>query len=163
MSLSTETAQAVPRTRRKRPQELSAHVIRSDTEAIEIAHRVAKELAVGASDRDRDRVLPYREIELFSESGLWGILVPKEYGGAGVSYVTLAEVVAIISAADPSLGQIPQNHHAIVDAVRLVGTEEQRRRYFAEILKGHRFGNAFSEQGGSTSSISATAHEGRHF
>jgi SfnB family sulfur acquisition oxidoreductase len=125
-----------------------AHVIRSDGEAIEIAKDVAAELEKGASDRDRDRILPHREIELFSQSGLWGILVPEDHGGAGVSNVTLAEVVAITSAADPSIGQIPQNHHCIVDAIRLVGSEEQKQRYFAEVLKGNRFGNAFSEAGG---------------
>jgi SfnB family sulfur acquisition oxidoreductase len=125
-----------------------AHLIQSDGEAIEIAKEIAAELEKGASDRDRDRILPHREIELFSQSGLWGILVPREYGGAGVSYVTLAEVVAIISAADASIGQISQNHHCIVDAIRLVGSEGQKQHYFAEILKGHRFGNAFSEAGG---------------
>ena len=148
MSLATETHPARLAAAQGKPKQPAAHVIRSDAEAIEVAHRVAGELAKGASERDRNRILPFEEIELFSQSGLWGILVPKNHGGAGVSFVTLAEVVAIISAADPSLGQIPQNHYAIVDAVGLVGTEAQKKHYFAEILKGHRFGNAFSEQGG---------------
>jgi alkylation response protein AidB-like acyl-CoA dehydrogenase len=39
--------------------------------------------------------------------------VPREYGGAGVSTSVFTEVVAIISEADASLGQIPQNHYAI--------------------------------------------------
>jgi alkylation response protein AidB-like acyl-CoA dehydrogenase len=36
--------------------------------------------------------------------------VPKAFGGAGVSNTTLANVIAVIAAADSSLGQIPQNH-----------------------------------------------------
>jgi len=56
--------------------------------------------------------------------------VPKAYGGAGVSNVTLAEVVATVAAADGSLGQIPQNHFYMVEALRLSGSEEQKRRYF---------------------------------
>jgi SfnB family sulfur acquisition oxidoreductase len=76
--------------------------------------------------------------------------VPKEYGGAGVSYVTLAEVTAIISAADSSLGQIPQNHFYMVEAVRLDGSEEQKRFYFGRALAGDRFGNAFCEVGTKT-------------
>ena len=125
-----------------------AHVIRSDAEAIETAGRIAERLAAGAARRDRDRILPHQEIEIFSDSGLWAITVPKAFGGAGVSHVTLTEVVKIISDADPSLGQIPQNHFCLVDAIRLEGTPAQQAYFFAEILKGRRFGNAFSEAGG---------------
>ena len=124
-----------------------ARVIRDDAEAIAVAHELAAGFAVGASDRDRDRRLPAAEIEQFSESGLWGITVPKAYGGAFVSAVTLAEVVRIISEADPNIGQIPQNHFYMVEAVRLDGTEEQKRFFFGLVLRGHRFGNAFSEVG----------------
>src|SRR5215204_177451 len=104
-----------------------AHSIRTDEEAIAIAHRLAERFVQEAAMRDRERRLPFSELEEFSHSGLWGISVPKEYGGAGVSYVTLAEVTAIISAADSSLGQIPQNHFYMVEAVRLDGNEEQKR------------------------------------
>jgi SfnB family sulfur acquisition oxidoreductase len=86
-------------------------------------------------------------VKKFSASGLWGITVPKEYGGVFVSNVTLAEVVKIISEADPSIGQIPQNHLYMVEALRLDGTEEQKRFFFDLVLQGKRFGNAFSEIG----------------
>jgi alkylation response protein AidB-like acyl-CoA dehydrogenase len=97
--------------------------------------------------RDREGLLPLAELDAFSQSGLWGINVPKGYGGAGVSYVTLAEVIKIISAADPSLGQISQNHLAIVEHISSDGVEAQKRFQFGEVLKGIRFGNAFSETG----------------
>ena len=127
--------------------ERKAHLIKNDSEAIAIAHELAAEFAKEASERDRDRQLPTEEIKKFSESGLWGITVPKEYGGAFVSNVTLAEVVKIISEADPSIGQIPQNHLYMVEALRLDGTEEQKRFFFDLVLQGQRFGNAFSEVG----------------
>ncbi|HEY1747200.1 MAG TPA: SfnB family sulfur acquisition oxidoreductase [Xanthobacteraceae bacterium] len=123
-----------------------AHIVRTDAEAIEIAERLAIDLAKGAAERDRERRLPFEEIDTFSQSGLWAITIPKAYGGAEVSCVTLAEVIKIIAAADPSIGQIPQNHFSIVDLVRISGTEEQRRYFFAEVLKGLRLGNAFSER-----------------
>jgi alkylation response protein AidB-like acyl-CoA dehydrogenase len=66
-----------------------AHVIRSDAEAIEVATRLAARFAVDASARDRERRLPVAELDEFSASGLWGITIPKEYGGAGVSYDTI--------------------------------------------------------------------------
>lgn len=127
--------------------EPKAHVIQSDQEAIAVAQELAAEFLKEDSVRDRDRRLPVEEVKKFSQSGLWGIVVPKEYGGAGVSYATLAEVVKIISEADSSLGQIPQNHLYMVEAIRLDGTEEQKQFFFDLVLQGKRFGNAFSEIG----------------
>ncbi len=125
----------------------AATILRSDEEALAAAHALAPRLAEDAIARDQQRILPRRELDLFSASGLWGITVPRAYGGADVSVVTLAEVIAIISQADPSIGQIPQNHLGVVEALRVTGTEEQRRRLFAGVLLGRRFGNAFSEAG----------------
>ena len=127
-----------------------AHIIQDDQEAIDIAHRLAKSFAQEAALRDRERRLPIAELDAFSQSGLWGMTVPKAYGGAEVSYVTVGEVIKIISAADPSLGQIPQNHLAVLDMIRLSASEEQKRFFFREVLKGLRLGNAFSERGSKT-------------
>ncbi|NWL75328.1 SfnB family sulfur acquisition oxidoreductase [Pseudomonas taiwanensis] len=126
---------------------LSVAIIRDDAEAIEVAHRIAAEFKPGAAERDRDRRLPHEELEAFSRSGLWGISVPREFGGAGVSRVTLARVIAIISAADASLGQIPQNHFYALEVLRVNGSKAQQRRLFAAALAGQRFGNALAEIG----------------
>ncbi len=127
-----------------------AHVISSDAEAIEIAHRLAAEFAQEAAVRDRERRLPVAELDRFSQSGLWGITVPREFGGAGVSYRTLGHVIAIISAADPSLGQLPQNHLVIVEHIALDGNESQKKYFFDLVLRGVRFGNAFCERNSRT-------------
>ena len=124
-----------------------AHVITSDAEAIEIARTLADGFARGASERDRDRIWPTAELDAFSQSGLWSINVPKDYGGPALSYVTLNRVIAIISEADSSIGQIPQNHLGVVAAIRTVSDEAQKKLLFAEVLAGTRFGNAFSEFG----------------
>lgn len=124
-----------------------AHVIKDDEEAIAVATRLAAFFVTGASERDLQRKWPVDELNTFSQSGLWSINVPKQFGGPEVSYATLAKVIQIISAADPSLGQIPQNHLGVVAAIRTTASEEQQRLLFAEILKGTRFGNAFSEFG----------------
>lgn len=122
-----------------------AHFIRSDAEALEVAKTLAAAFAVDAARRDRERILPAAELDRFSKSGLWGITVPKAYGGAGVSFATLAKVIALISAADPSIGQIPQNHLAALDVIRVVGSEAQKAYWFGRVLQGYRLGNAFSE------------------
>jgi SfnB family sulfur acquisition oxidoreductase len=129
-----------------RPAE-PAHVVKTDAEAIEIATRLAERFAAGASARDLNRERPLAELDAFSQSGLWSINVPRAFGGPEVSYVTLAKVIEIISAADPSLGQIPQNHLGVVAAIRTVSDPAQQKLLFGEVLKGTRFGNAFSEFG----------------
>ena len=126
------------------PQRL-ARVIRSEQEAIDVAVALAKDFAATASDRDRTRAKPIAELDAFSQSGLWSINVPKEFGGSEVSYAVLAKVIEIISAADPSIGQIPQTHLGVVAAIRTVSEPRQQQELFAEILKGVRLGNAFSE------------------
>jgi len=128
----------------------NAHVIRTDAEAIAVAHQVAAFLLEGDAERDRLRQVPAEVVDVFSNSGLWGITVPKAFGGAEVSYATLAHVIAIIAAADASLGQIPQNHYCLLEDIRLQGSDEQKARFFDLALKGYRFANALSETGGKT-------------
>jgi len=138
------------------PTEAGVAVIRDDAHALAVARALAAELAPGAAERDRQRRLPWAEVERFSQSGLWGITVPRSHGGAEVSHTTLAEVTALISEADPALGQIPQNHFCLVDAVRLIGNAEQQRFFFAQVLAGQRLGNAVSETGTANSKVVST-------
>ncbi|MBB4289783.1 SfnB family sulfur acquisition oxidoreductase [Rhizobium leguminosarum] len=130
----------------KRPEK-PAHIIKDDAEAIAVAHRLAAEFVKGSAERDRERIWPAEELDAFSQSGLWSINVPKAFGGPEVSYVTLAKVVEIISEADSSIGQISQNHLGVVAAIRTASDKAQQELLFGEILKGTRFGNAFSEFG----------------
>jgi SfnB family sulfur acquisition oxidoreductase len=128
------------------PRVVPAARIRDDAQAIEAAHALAADFSQGAARRDIERGLPWREIERYSASGLGGITVPREFGGPEVSHVTLAEVFRIISAADPSLGQIPQNHFGSLNLLRLTGTPAQKRRYYEGVLAGRRLGNAGPER-----------------
>jgi SfnB family sulfur acquisition oxidoreductase len=121
-----------------------AHVIRTDAEALQIAQEIAKVVRAGAIERDRNRRLPKEEVELLSQRGLYGISVPKKYGGADVSAVTVGNVFRILAAADPSLAQIPQNHFCW-SAVLHLGTPEQEAFFFKRFLAGDRLGNAASE------------------
>ena len=122
-----------------------AHIIQSDKEALEIARNLAEQFKAGAVQRDAERILPFEEIEAYSQSGLWAITVPKEYGGAEVSSYTVAQVIALMSGVDGSIGQIPQNHFYGLEILRNNGTEEQKQKLYAEVLKGARFGNALAE------------------
>ncbi len=137
-----------PRPCRRCPRPAApAHIIRDDAEAIAVARKLAAEFVQESAKRDRERIWPVAELDAFSQSGLWSINVPKAFGGPEVSYATLAKVIEIISAADSSIGQIAQNHLGVVAAIRTVSDPEQQKLLFSEVLKGTRFGNAFSEFG----------------
>src|SRR5271168_5373356 len=127
------------------PRVEPARRIASDAEALAVARELAEICAAGAAERDQQRILPLAEIERFSQSGLWAISVPRAFGGADVTTATIAEVTAIMSAADGSIGQIPQNHFYMVEALRLDASEAQKRFYFDRVLNGDRLGNALSE------------------
>lgn len=122
-------------------------VLRSDAEALSVARELAAVLKRDSALRDRERRLPHDELELFSRTGLWGISVPKAFGGAGVSNTTLANVIAVIAAVDSSLGQIPQNHFYALEVLRVNGSPQQKQRLYEEVLAGQRFGNALAELG----------------
>ena len=125
-------------------------VIASDEEAISAASAYAEAIAPGAVERDRQGLMPHAELQALARTGLLAMRVPAAHGGAGVSSRTVAEVFRIISAADPAIGQIPQNHIQFVDTFIRFGSEEQRRFFLPQILAGARLGNALSERGGRT-------------
>ncbi len=133
--------EAVPRT---------AHIIASDAEAIAAAHAIAPQIAAGAITRDRERRVPTAELDALSAAGLLAITVPRSFGGADVSFATVAEVFRILSVADPAIGQLPQNHFLFVDAIRQDGSPKQQAIFFGEVLRGARFGNAQAERGGNS-------------
>ena len=120
--------------------------IADDAAALAAARTLAAQFAGTASQRDRERLLPWDELDQWSESGLGAITVPREYGGADVSFATLAEVFVILCEADPALGQIPQNHFGVLGLLKEAGTPEQKARFYAEVLAGWRLGNAGPER-----------------
>ncbi|NNA98055.1 SfnB family sulfur acquisition oxidoreductase [Pseudomonas gessardii] len=129
------------------PLLLPTQVLRNDSQALAAAHALAQAARLQAGLRDRQRKLPWAEVEQFTRSGLGSISIPREYGGPQVSFVTLAEVFAIISAADPALGQIPQNHFGILHALQGAASEAQKKQLFQSILDGWRIGNGGPERG----------------
>ncbi|TVT81138.1 SfnB family sulfur acquisition oxidoreductase [Pseudomonas sp. H3(2019)] len=129
------------------PLLLPAHVLRNDAQALEAARELAQVARLQAARRDQQRKLPWAEIEQFTRSGLGSIAIGKAFGGPEVSFVTIAEVFAIISAADPALGQIPQNHFGILNLLQHTANERQKKQLFQSVLDGWRIGNAGPERG----------------
>ncbi|MNG88568.1 Dibenzothiophene desulfurization enzyme C [compost metagenome] len=129
------------------PLLLPAKVLRNDAEALQAARELAEVAREQAARRDQQRKLPWAEIEQFTRSGLGSITVPKAHGGPEVSFATVAEVFRLISAADPALGQIPQNQFGMLQLLRLTASEAQQAVIFRSVLDGWRIGNAGPERG----------------
>ena len=145
-TLDVDTNEFLPPPLRARP----ARRIRDDAEALAVAEEVSAKLAEGAAARDRDRILPYEEMEFVSDAGLLAVTVPKAYGAAGVRAETVARIIAALSRADGSIGQIPQNHFFMLEGLRLEGSVEQKHFFYGRVLAGERLGNALSETGTKT-------------
>ncbi|MDR6352918.1 alkylation response protein AidB-like acyl-CoA dehydrogenase [Pantoea sp. SORGH_AS 659] len=118
-----------------------AAVLNSDEEAIAAARHLAGQAKGGAVERDQQRIYPIALLNQFSALGLGSISVPRELGGAGLSYQTMAEVFRLISASDPSLGQIPQNHFGLIQFILGEGSAAQQQRLLSAVVQGKRLGN----------------------
>lgn len=142
------------------------HIIENDLDAINAAYQVADFALEGRNQRDQQRLLPFAEIDLFSQKGLGGMRIPKQYGGAFVTNKTLAHVFRIINKADSSVGQIPQNQIALLNMIEIMGTEEQKQFIYNEILKGKRLANGGPERNTKDTKTLATIltlENGRYF
>ncbi|KRF36897.1 SfnB family sulfur acquisition oxidoreductase [Nocardioides sp. Soil805] len=128
------------------PEPGTVPVLSAD-EAVAVARELATGLAATSAERDLHRILPEREVERLSASGLLAVTVPAAYGGADLPAGTLAEVFRILASGDPSVAQVPHSHFVYVNAMRHQGTPEQQEFFFGEVLAGKRLGNAQSEIG----------------
>jgi SfnB family sulfur acquisition oxidoreductase len=144
----------------------NVHVIENDLDAIHAAYHVADFALEGRNQRDQQRLLPFAEIDLFSQKGLGGLRIPQQYGGAFVSNKTLAHVFRIINKADSSVGQIPQNQIALLNMIQIMGTEQQKQFIYQEILQGKRLANGGPERNTKDTKTLATTlsfENGRYF
>ncbi|MEQ0582506.1 SfnB family sulfur acquisition oxidoreductase (plasmid) [Pantoea dispersa] len=130
-----------------RAQQLQrAAVITSDAAAIDAARHLAEQAKAGAAERDQQRIHPRELLDQFTQLGLGSISVPRQFGGGGLSFGTVAEVFRLISASDPSLGQIPQNHFGLIQFILGEGSAQQQQRLLSAVVQGQRLGNGGPEK-----------------
>ncbi|KXZ65382.1 SfnB family sulfur acquisition oxidoreductase [Acinetobacter venetianus] len=126
--------------------QVQTQLISNDQQAINAAYQVADFALEERNIRDQQRILPSEQIIQFSQKGLGGIRVPKDYGGAFISNKTLAHVFRILSKADANVGQIPQNQFGLLNFINITGSDAQKKFIYAEILAGKRIANGGPEK-----------------
>ncbi|MEH1821413.1 MAG: acyl-CoA dehydrogenase [Nostoc sp.] len=102
-------------------------------------------IALGASERDRDRILPYNVIDLIRQSRLGALRIPVADGGTGSTARELFDVVIRLGDADPNVAHIVRNHFSLTERILRAPRSERNRRWIKAIVDGAIFGSAANE------------------
>jgi alkylation response protein AidB-like acyl-CoA dehydrogenase len=103
----------------------------------EIRAFAAREIAPNVSAWDEAAEFPLDAVRQLGRLGLLGILIPPEYGGAGLGYVDYVQAIEELSAVDGSIGITVAAHNSLgTNHIFIAGSEEQRRKYVPLLASG---------------------------
>jgi alkylation response protein AidB-like acyl-CoA dehydrogenase len=102
-------------------------------------------IAKGASERERERVLPYEAIDLIRQARLGALRLPTEAGGAGSSIRELFEFVIRLGEADANVAHILRNHFSVVERLLRRPRDHQHRQWQQAVADGAIIGLAATE------------------
>jgi len=87
---------------------------------------------------ERDGRIPREYIERLRELGAFGIKIPREYGGLGLSQYSYGRAVAMVGTKNGALVALLSAHQSIgvPQPLKLFGTEEQKQRLLPRLAKG---------------------------
>ena len=99
----------------------------------------------GASDRERERTLPFPEIDLIRKARLGALRLPATAGGAGSSIRELFEIVIRLGEADANVAHILRNHFSVVERLVRQPRTDQHREWQKAVADGAIIGLAATE------------------
>src|SRR3954466_13997904 len=86
---------------------------------------------------DESQEFPTEVFKKLGELGLMGVLVPEEYGGAGLSRYEYIEIIQEISKVCGSIGLSLAAHNSLCTGHSLhFGNEDQKREYLRNLASG---------------------------
>ncbi len=116
---------------------------------------------VDADGIDREGKIPPEVVRRLAELGAFGMKVPKEYGGLGLTQREYGEIMKLISSWDGNLVTLLSAHQSIgvPQPLKLFGTKEQKKKYFPRLAKGAVSAFALTEPqvGSDPANLSTTA------
>jgi hypothetical protein len=90
---------------------------------------------------DEEQHFPRELFTQLGELGLLGVVIPEEYGGAGLGYVDYVTILEEIGAADGSIGLSVAAHNSLcTNHLFLFGSEELKLRYLPKLASGEWIG-----------------------
>src|SRR5437016_2643887 len=102
------------------------------------------------SDRiDREGEIPDAVIQGLRDLGAFGIKIPREYGGLGLSQLSYMKAIELVSSIDGSITALVSAHQSIgvPQPLKLFGTETQKKKYLPRLAKGAISAFALTEPG----------------
>jgi butyryl-CoA dehydrogenase len=100
-----------------------------------------REIATGAAERDESCRFPHELIPKMAEPGLFGIMVPESYGGAGLDALSLAVIIEEIAAADAAVALMVASHNSLsAGHIGAFGSEAQKRKFLVPLARGEKLG-----------------------
>jgi len=102
------------------------------------------------SDRiDREGEIPEEVIDELRQLGAFGIKIPREYGGLGLSQLSYMKAIELVSSIDGSLTALLSAHQSIgvPQPLKMFGSEAQKKKYFPRLAKGAISAFALTEHG----------------
>lgn len=92
-------------------------------------------------DYDELQKFPMEIMKQLGELGFLGILVPEEYGGAGLGYIDYAIIIEELSRVDPSIGLSVAAHNGLcTNHINRFGNEAQKKKYLPDLASGKKIG-----------------------
>ncbi len=87
---------------------------------------------------DRTGDIPERYVQELREMGAFGIKIPTEYGGLGLSYASYVKAMAMVTSKDGSITALLSAHQSIglPQPLKLFGSDEQKKKFFPRLAKG---------------------------
>jgi alkylation response protein AidB-like acyl-CoA dehydrogenase len=115
--------------------------------AVEAAARLARErLAPAAAAYDRDARNPVESWRALHAEGLLAAAVPRARGGLGLDMPAYIAVIRTLAGGCASTAMTVHMHSTVMRFIDALGTDDQKRRYFAEVVRhGKLFGSWGSE------------------
>lgn len=106
--------------------------------------------------RERERRLPYAEVELLRESGFTRVTLPVDLGGDGADHRVLFELLAELARRDPNLAQLLRSHFSFIDRTLHAPPTRASLARLRRLAGGAIHGNATFERGPATVGSYAT-------
>ncbi len=119
---------------------------------------------------DEEGEIPDAVIKRLAQIGAFGIKVPREYGGLGLSQLNYCRAAMLLGSVDANLTALLSAHQSIgvPQPVKLFGTEAQKKKYLPRVARGEISAFALTETGAGSDPATMTTRaeptaDGKHF
>src|SRR5690349_5756782 len=116
---------------------------------------VDKEIIPVATELEHRDEYPQAIVDGLKELGLFGLMIPEEYGGLGESLLTYALCVEEIARGWMSVSGVINTHFIVAYMLMQHGTEEQKQKYLPRMATGEVRGAFSMSEPGLGSDVSA--------